>query len=101
MIIPHEHFLPVSHDHSNVEEIVESLRDSQKIQKMVDSAWSHVASNRELKFEYLIAKFDKDVNWIVAKKPRRTGVRPNNQIFEQSLLVGQFATTRAESSRIA
>ena len=82
------HYLALEPDHSNVEYILEKLNDSAFMQSMVDRAWDHVFTNKELHFSYLTKLFDDDIN----KRIDFSGSEHKGRDSAgQHLLVGEFS----------
>lgn len=56
---PWRHYVPLKKDHSNMDTVVEYLRDEKKWQFIVDNAYREVAMNPEYTYKTFIQMFDK------------------------------------------
>lgn len=45
ILIPHEHYFPLEKDHSNIEELLNLIRNPIAVQKMVDHAYDYVSTH--------------------------------------------------------
>lgn len=50
ILIPQEHYFPLKKDHSNVEELLDLIRDPIAVQKIVDQAYDHVITHHTHKY---------------------------------------------------
>ncbi|HBN21779.1 MAG TPA: hypothetical protein DD412_00885 [Holosporales bacterium] len=64
ILIPWRHYIPLKKDHSNMEEIVETLSCKKSWQKVVGFAYEEVALNPVYSFEHFISTFDQEVKEI-------------------------------------
>lgn len=55
---PWRHYVPLKKDHSNMQEVVEVLRDSEKVAKIVANAYAEVACSYELSYPAFIKRID-------------------------------------------
>ena len=58
---PWRHFVPLKKDHSNMTEVVATLRDADRVAEIVSAAYAEIASDPRYGFARFIAEFDKRV----------------------------------------
>lgn len=58
---PNRHFLVLSHDHSNMKEVVDVIRDPAKANKIIMAAHEEVALSSKWTLKTFIAAFDKEI----------------------------------------
>lgn len=68
---PWRHYVPLRRDHSNMAEVVSVLRDEQRAQEIVDTAYREIALNPAYTFRALVDRVDA----IIAEDYRATGER--------------------------
>jgi hypothetical protein len=61
ILIPWRHYVPLKKDHSNMDEIVEVLRDQNKWQEITQQAYLEVAMNPKYSYQSFIKDFDEHV----------------------------------------
>jgi hypothetical protein len=57
-LVPWRHYLPLKLDHSNIEEVVRVLRDPQRAQTIIDTAYHEVALNPNNMFPSMVEQLD-------------------------------------------
>ena len=92
-----EHYISVNHDHSNIEEVIETLRNTQYVQNMVDDTRRYCESKKEIHFSYMIALFDSEVSKQVKLTKHTKVVNKEAVSITQSLSlsVGEFSDISA------
>ena len=60
VVRPNEHFIPLSKDFSNFEEVVAKVMDDNAIREMTDRAFNDVIASEEYSYRKFIAGLDKD-----------------------------------------
>ncbi len=70
---PYRHYVPLELDHSNMAEVIEILRDSNRTQQIIDNAYREVAQSPEWTHKSFIAHFDRVAGEEVFKMISSTG----------------------------
>jgi hypothetical protein len=60
-LVAWRHYVPLAKDHSNVEEVVQVIKDPERAQKIIDAAYREVACNYDNTFQAMVAHFDRVV----------------------------------------
>lgn len=55
---PWQHYIPLKKDHSNMEEIIDILRDSKKLEKITEKAYQEIALNPQYSYKAFMENFD-------------------------------------------
>lgn len=55
---PNEHYIMLKKDFSNIEEVLEKLKDDKYLQELVDNAYTDIMSNYKLSYKWLIEYID-------------------------------------------
>lgn len=73
VLVPWRHYVPLKHDHSNVEEVLRVLRSPQEAQAIVDRAYQEIALGEAYSFESMVRLVDRvmDEEWSAALAPAR------------------------------
>lgn len=58
VIKPHDHFIPLKKDFSNIEDVVKKIKDDQYIQALTDRAFDDIILSGKYSYETLINDFD-------------------------------------------
>ena len=69
---PWRHYVPLARDHSNMDEVVATLKDPDKASAIIDNAYREVALNKRWSFRAMVEEFDRDIEEH-AGPPRRDG----------------------------
>jgi hypothetical protein len=60
-LVPWRHYVPLEKDHSNIEDVVRVVRDPDRAQQIIDTAYREVACNPENSFRAMVRHFDRVV----------------------------------------
>jgi hypothetical protein len=60
-LIAWRHYVPLAKDHSNIEEVVQVIKDPERAQKIIDAAYREVACNHNNTFQAMVTHFDRVV----------------------------------------
>jgi hypothetical protein len=60
-LVAWRHYVPLAKDHSNIEEVVQVIKDPDRAQKIIDAAYREVACNCDNTFRAMVAHFDRVV----------------------------------------
>lgn len=66
---PHEHYLPLKKDFSNIDEVVSRLKDNAYISDIIANAYAEIAHNPYLRYKGFIEKFDNIIEFKKYSKP--------------------------------
>ena len=71
VLVPWRHYVPLKRDHSNMDEVVRTLRCAEEAQKIVDRAYDEIAKNDEYSFASMVRLVDRvmDEEWSGSLKP--------------------------------
>jgi hypothetical protein len=58
-LVPWRHYVPLEKDHSNIEQVMNIIRDPRRAQEIVDAAYREVACNSENSFRAMVHHFDR------------------------------------------
>jgi hypothetical protein len=61
-VIPWRHYVPLSHDHSNVREVVEIIRSPERARPIIEAAYAEVACNPKWQLAGMVADFDRVIS---------------------------------------
>lgn len=78
---PWRHYVPLERDHSNMDEIVEVLRDPQSAQQIIDNAYREVALNPRYSFCSMVEEFDRDLTENAQNLTSIVGQHQNAQVL--------------------
>jgi hypothetical protein len=59
---PWQHYVPLKKDHSNMAEVVAVLRDQERAQRIIDTAYREVALNPDNSFAAMVQQVDRAIN---------------------------------------
>ena len=65
---PWRHYVPLNKDHSNMAEVVEVLRNQERAQAIVDTAFSEVALNPDNSFAAMVRQVDSVINRVFCEE---------------------------------
>jgi hypothetical protein len=80
-LTPWRHYVPLARDHSNVDEVIGVIRNSEQAQRIIEAAYREVACNPENSFRAMAAHFDRVVREelclgeVLYTVPRKIGFR--------------------------
>ena len=96
---PYRHYVPLKTDHSNMDEVVRILRDSEQAQQIVDRAYREIALNHAYTFQALIERVDR----VIAEeyRPVRLAAGYSDEEFAWRLNRAQQDVTRYATLRSA
>ena len=66
-LVPHEHYVPVAHDHSNLDEVFRAIADVDRLQAMIDRAHAHLIGSGRFCYQ----AFVREVESVLARHVRR------------------------------
>lgn len=69
---PWRHYIPLLKDHSNMDEVVDFLRNREKVAMMISDAYYEIAMNRKFSYENFVSQFDSMVDELVYGKMEKT-----------------------------
>jgi hypothetical protein len=84
VLIPGRHYIKLEEDASNIEAVIEQIKDSEKLQEMVDLSYEEILHQERLTFQHFVRKVDHVLLDCNRKKPRNI----------KKMLHNLFATTR-------
>jgi hypothetical protein len=58
ILLPERHFIELKRDHSNIDEVVKKINDTEKLQEMVDRTHDEILYLNRITFVYFIKKID-------------------------------------------
>ena len=73
---PWRHYVPLKKDHSNMDEVVAVLRDPQRAQQIIDTAYREVALNPQYSYKAMVEQFDR-----VLGEEFRPGMRRSERAY--------------------
>lgn len=65
---PWLHYIPLKKDFSNIDQVLDYLKDDEKLQKMADQTFDEIALNNDCSFRSFISKFDNVVSEEFSKR---------------------------------
>ena len=71
---PWRHYVPLERSHSNMDDVVAVLRDSERAQSIVDRAYREIALNANFSYKEMIREFDDDLALHACKHERGENV---------------------------
>lgn len=77
-VTAHRHYVPLERDHSNMAEVVEILRDSDRAQEIINNAYRKVAHSPDWTHKSFIAHFDRVASEEAFKMAQRIKARVTN-----------------------
>lgn len=80
---PWRHYIPLKKDHSNIEEVVNALRNDEKITEIIACAYAEIALNKKYSYQNFVNDFDDHIEAVAPGKERNF---PNLQIEKLSEL---------------
>ncbi len=75
VIKPWRHYIPLQKDHGNMVDVVNALRDHERLAEIIATAYCEVALNRQYSYETFIGTFDSHIEEICATRKTRGVVR--------------------------
>lgn len=60
-LVPWRHYLPLSRDHGNIDEVIAVLRDPPRARQIIEAAYREVALNPRYGFRAMVEEFDRDL----------------------------------------
>ena len=69
-VTPHEHYIPVAHDHSNLEDVFQAIADTDGLQAMVDRAHRHLIESGRFSYRAFVAQVEAALERHVRMPPR-------------------------------
>lgn len=88
---PWRHYVPLSKDHSNMDEVAAILRDEKRASEIIENAYREVALNPAFSYQAMVEEFDRDLDTHAKGK---SAVVANRQATAASL--NPFVTLRSE-----
>jgi hypothetical protein len=61
-LVPWRHYVPLAKDHSNLEEVIETIRDPERAESIIETAYREVACEPANGFRAMVEHFDRVVN---------------------------------------
>ena len=74
-LVPWRHYVPLKKDHSNMAEVVGVLRDVERAQTIVDTAFKEVALNPDNTFAAMVRQVDRSIER--AFRPEMAATKPH------------------------
>ena len=88
LLKPHEHYLPLKKDFSNIDEVVSRLNDIVYISDIIANAYAEIAHNPYLRYKGFIEKFDNIIECKKSSKPNLNNKENSkNKICYESILL--------------
>lgn len=82
-LVPWRHYVPLKLDHSNLDEVLSVLRDPQRAQAIIDSAFNEVALNPKNMFPAMVEQLDAAIGKVFRAEMRATKLYYSPAEFEQ------------------
>lgn len=79
---PNKHYIVLKKDFSNIEEVLEKLKDDEYLQELVDNAYTDIMSNYKLSYKWLIEYIDTCIESIYLPLPLQSS---KSSIFHKFL----------------
>ncbi len=73
---PWRHYVPLKKDFSNIEEVVSTIRDPQRLQAIADRAYEEIALNPVYSYRHFIAQFDEVIEREFTARGKPVTARP-------------------------
>jgi hypothetical protein len=67
ILVPWRHYVPLKKDHSNMQEVVDALRNVPLAEKIISQAYKEVALNKSCSYDYLTEVFDRSIEEQIIK----------------------------------
>ncbi len=80
ILIPEKHYIPLKKDFSNINEVIEKIKDKDYTRKIAETAFNEIIKPGKYTYESFISDFDKIIDSIEIKKERNTSLK-NTAIF--------------------
>ena len=61
ILVPERHFIPLRKDFSNIDDVVKAIRDTPRLQEMVDRTYREIAASGKYSYRSFIDRFDRVV----------------------------------------
>jgi hypothetical protein len=71
ILAPGRHYIPLKKDFGNLRQVVETIRDTMAIQRMVDCCYEEIARSEEYSYRRFVARFDDIVEIEIARRGTR------------------------------
>lgn len=84
---PWRHYVPLRKDFTNFPEVLETLRDSKKLQTIADTAFEEIACNQAYSYRSFISRFDKTVEHEFDTR----AIRRSGMPYTRSKYIGELA----------
>lgn len=68
---PWRHYIPLKKDFSNFDEVLSTLKNDEKLQKIADKAFNEIALNPQYSYENFISQFDSVIEAFFLKEARQ------------------------------
>lgn len=65
---PWIHYVPLKRDFSNIDEVINALRNEEQRKKITDAAYDEIIMNEKYSFDYFVKKFDERLDYIFLKR---------------------------------
>ena len=96
-LIPWRHYVPLRLDHSNLDEVLNILRDPQRAQTIIDAAFEEVALNPENMFASMVRQMDAAIDRVFCERMKATKPYYATEVFEK---IVRRAKRRARVQRV-
>jgi hypothetical protein len=60
-LVPWRHYVPLAKDHSNLEQVIETIRDPEKAERIIEAAYREVGCDPANSFRAMVEHFDRVV----------------------------------------
>lgn len=68
ILIPWRHYIPLKKDHSNIKEVISTLKNNEVVSDIISNAYSEIAVNEDYSYKSFIQVFDETLNTLAQKK---------------------------------
>ena len=74
ILSPNRHYVPLERDHSNMDDVVEVIRDQNAARAIIDRAFREIACSDEWTFAKFVQRFDQVIAGLIAQKEREGSI---------------------------
>ena len=83
---PHQHYIPLKKDYSNIDEVVSKLQDDDYLQNMAETAFKDIALNPEYSYQHYVKKVSELITQEWRKGSRKAVATPyTQQAFDKAI----------------
>ena len=89
VLVPHEHYIPLKRDFSNIDDVLEKVRNDQYVRDMVERAYKKIYLSGKYTYQKMAMDFEKVISkqWEHGRTPNRS---PNRLMLRLGYLAGHI-----------